>query len=299
MIRADHDLDLIGADAAGLLESLGWQVADASEAFRVGGDMVRTDGVTVARLWHAPARGVLRHPGAHATGRFVAMLIVEGRGVCTIDEDRYLFAPGTLLLHDQAQRVALESQTMIAAVHVSHWWDRLLPAGTIPEAAPASSRPSEHVVALLTAIVNVTLSQRLTESDLGFTAWLAAVDSAVIALLRANLVVDATVREEPLSMFDRAMALIAERYVDPAFTIADLAMELGVSTRWVLQAFADAGESPRSTLQALRIAHAHALLPSLPTPDEVADAAAVSGFRSSRALRRALRAASTPATRAR
>lgn len=289
-MRIDHGLDTQDAAARALLAGLGWVVDEAAVPLRVGGDLLSTDSFALARLWHTPL--LLRPVAKEArpdNGRFTATLIVEGRGVLTIDGAPHSFEPGTLLIYDRQLSESMQADASIAAIHVSHWWTAILRAGQRREDVPVASRPPAQLVGLLIAMVNTTFEQRLDESDLGFAAWLASIDSAVSSLLGSTLRARAALAS-PVTLYERALAVIQERHADPAFTVAELAEHFDVSKPWLHRAFAEQDTSPRRVLMDTRIAHARALLPLLPTPAAIASAAEASGFGTSRALRRALRA---------
>lgn len=287
-MRSYADIDAHGADALVALARVGWTVEEADPTFRAGGDLLTTHGFTLGRIWHTSMRA--RSAPATGTGEdeYVAMLIVEGRGICTIDGNPVTFEPGMLLIYDAAAAAVLETPSMTAAIHVSHFWNAILPAGMRRDDVPAAIRPPERFLALLAAMVNTTFEHRLEQTDLGFPAWLTSINAAVSALLSSTLENTRTVAS-PSTLFDRATALIDERHTQPEFTVADIAAHFGVSTAWLHQAFADRGTTPRRVLQGVRVAHARTLLPQLPTPAEIAAAAIASGFGTGRALRRALR----------
>ncbi|MFB7843753.1 helix-turn-helix domain-containing protein [Microbacterium sp. NPDC056052] len=290
-MRIDYALDTQGAAARAVLASINWTVDDPAAPLRLGGDILVTDSFVLSRLWHTPTRSHRNAPNEQdETGRFVATLIVEGTGVYTIAGEGHAFEPGILLIYDPTLPAAFESAVPVAAIHVSHRWTDILPAGLRREDVPVVSTPPEELAGLFTTMVNATFEQRLDECDLGFAAWLASIDSAVSSLLH-NTLRACYGLAHPTTLYERALHIIDEQHTDPTFTVAGLAGHLGVSKAWLHRAFAERGTSPRHALQDARIAHARTQLPRLPTPQEIAAAAAAeaSGFATSRALRRALR----------
>ncbi|MDR2322470.1 MAG: AraC family transcriptional regulator [Microbacterium sp.] len=285
-MQASFELDVDGGDAVALFSRLGWGLDEVPANLRAGGDLLIADDFSVARIWHTPCRYVWRPLSAEGPHRFRASLIVEGSGVSAAVDGPVPFGPGTLLIHDASTAVEILASTPTAAIHLSHRWSRILPSGAAADEVPPSLQPPEHYAALLTAMVNATFEQQDLEDVLGLDAWLAAIDSAASALLSAVL---PAAQGDVRSLMEKAAALIAERYADPAFTSAQIAEHLGVSTSQVYRAFAAQGTTPRQMLQQARVRHAVALLPPLATPAEAAAVAIAAGFGSARALRKALR----------
>lgn len=286
-MQALFDLDEDGAAAVALFSRVGWELDDVPANLRAGGDLLLADDFSVARIWHTPCRYAVRPIAVEDPSRFRASLIVEGSGVSAADGGSEPFEPGTLLIHDASRGAEILASTPVAAIHVSHRWSRILPPGASPDEVPRHLRPPEHYAAVLTAMVNATFEQRDVEDALGLDAWLAAIDSATSALL--STVVPSRQGDASRTLIEKAAALISERYADPAFTSAQIAVHLGVSTSQLYRAFAAQGTTPRRVLQQTRVRHAVMLLPPLATPAEAAAVAAASGFGTGRALRKALR----------
>lgn len=120
----------------------------------------------------------------------------------------------------------------------------------------------------------------------------------LLAEMTFGLVIEAnetllTPRSMP-SLRDRAHALMLLKRTDPAYGPATIAGELGVSTRHLQRAFAQAGTSPMTVLRGARLQHAQSLLAD---PDDgtrsVAQIARESGFGSTATMRRAFHASGT------
>lgn len=68
-------------------------------------------------------------------------------------------------------------------------------------------------------------------------------------------------RSDGPELFARAAALIRQAYGDPAFTLGDVAVELGVSVRQLQRVFAEVGETTfRDFLEDVRMSRARELL---------------------------------------
>ncbi|VXB75341.1 hypothetical protein MICRO8M_50157 [Microbacterium sp. 8M] len=297
-MRSHFDLDTHDPGAPSVFAELGWVLDEAYAPFRAGGDVLTGSGFVLARMWHTPLRA---HTEASCMTDecFSAMLVVEGNGQRSIGQAQVPFEPGVLMIHDARLETEVDVPVSVAAIHLSRAWNAILPSGVRAEDVPLSFRPPARFQAVLAAIVNTAFQERIGESDLGYTAWLASIDAAMSALLNSALD-DLRVVRSPATLYERAVALIEQQYSDPEFTVADLAESLSVSKPWLHQAFANEGTTPKRVLQRVRVDHALRLLPPLPTPTEIADAAAASGFATARALRRSLRAGEpdTPATTA-
>lgn len=282
-----------GREAAEAGRRLGWRVHQAPPSFEVLGDWLVTDDFNISRLsfGHTSMSSGWKHTSEN---RVRVTYVVEGSGSIQIgNRPPASFGSGSMLLVDTSKPMTLHVDDSMQGIYLGTTWSRLL-GFQANDPSNTTLFPADGVYSRIFAqLVTTTLDVGVDPRDRGFAALRSALEQSVESCVAARtgkaiLLPDSRKRE----LYDAAKLAMQRAFLDPAVTPAMIALQLGVSEKYLQRVFRDAGATPARHLRHLRTAYARMILArhvdGVGLPLTVV--AEMSGFSSVAALRRALSA---------
>ncbi|KQQ08038.1 hypothetical protein [Rathayibacter sp. Leaf296] len=292
--RAHRAVSKIGEEALDWFRDRGLQ--STTPHLRLFTDEYGSAGFRLARIWHSPIDATRRQTVADPPRAL--HLQIEGRSHVTFDgsPQEQIVEPGDALIVPRSGPFALRCASAVARYEVE-FDDLVLPASAaraVEDGAVLRSADSA-----LRGVVIATANAALDASMQTDGAALAAVRLALTDLSRGFLLESLGLHVPGLSAWEAvtyrdALSLIEQGAPDPQFTSTELARRLRLSPRYVQRIFAAAGTSPSLALRAERVALARRHLDSYGARGAFTldDVARLSGFRTGKAMQRALSIAS-------
>lgn len=276
----------VGDTADRWLESHGYLVSPESRAGRLAADVVHSEGLTVARIWHSFSH--LISCAAGTVHDLVLVLVLEGTVQVESSSERFTIEKGEGYLRPSSIEVALETRGSTATIEIllGAGFERRFGLTARWEAAPLSATGA---VRFLTASSNAVFSA-CTAAGPGWQLWLLALEAAAAGtLLEAGASLPMTSPAEA-ALVQHAQRIIREHCTSPQLTVSALAARVSISERRLFEAFAAAGTTPRAEIERTRLAIVRRLSAgSCAGHVDWDELARRSGFRSGRSLRAALR----------
>lgn len=275
-----------GRAAASWLHANGFDVVEDPPTGRVFADVVRSDGLTVARMWHSFSR--LRTRDHDAVDDLAITLVLEGSLGVVAGPAQFTVAKGEGYLRRAGVGVTLETGGSTGTIEIALGEDferRFELCGLWG----ALALPATGSTRFLVASSNAFLSAFPTAGP-GWHLWMLALEAITAGtLLEAGRSAAMTSRAEA-DIVRQARRIIHERCTDQALTVATLASHVSISERRLFEAFAAAGSTPRAEIERARLLVVRRLAAGRSTHLlDWEDVAGRTGFRSSRSLRAALR----------
>lgn len=289
-VSAEKAISLSESAAAGWLAERG-MVLGGGGSGRVVADAYRAPDFAIARLW-LDARQVRRS----TAGRDGISVILVTEGSLTVRSDdggTHHLDRGDATISRRSIVERLTSTSPIALIHISLEKDFLLRYALRDIRGTHVARGRSSPVMVLASLVNATLTS-MNVMELSWAHSKTAVEASTAALIALAGSSDRSARSSGSTVFDEAALLIAEKASDPLFSVSSLAALLRISERRLQEVFAMHGTSPRAAIGRHRLREAKRLLAQYPAVDAalLASIARLSGYRSTRSLRDALRAES-------
>lgn len=289
--RSEKAVALAEAAAADWLAERGLLLGSGSGSGRVVADAYRTPDFAIARLW-LDTREVERSP-SEAGG--VSVTIVTEGSVTALSPDggTHDLDRGDATISRRSIGEVLTSAAPIALLSISLEKDFLVRYALRDIGGTLVARGRDAPVMILATLVNSTLSS-MNVMDLSWEHSRTAVEASTAALLTLARSSDRSATSSGSAVFDDAALIIAEKASDPLFTVSSLAARLRISERRLQEVFAMHGTSPRAAIGHRRLREAKRLLAQYPAVDAalLSEIARLSGYKSTRSLREALRAES-------
>lgn len=286
-VRRESGMSLVREEAAEWLAAKNYCVAVTSSNLRVVGDWVVIDEFSLGRFYHN-APSLIRH----SSGSGVALLIVVDGGVhVTRGAESWDLDKGDALAMPRDCRVELRSVGPYGVVEVElgeRFTGRYaVENGTVPTRISAET----GTLRLLVSASSLTLT---IASSIDCSEWQHLRDVIEAAAGGALRCADygSEVAGPYAALLRRARETIGRRAAEADFSVTALATALAVSPALLHRAFAAIGSTPLTEIRRERVAAARRMLDRRrsPSPVELERVAALSGFRSLRALRTASRA---------
>lgn len=245
----------------------------------------------MARIWHTAA-SLRRAPGGE--GSVLVLIGLEGRAQLRERGRSHELTSRRMLIADTASAgLELETDAPSARIQLVLPRRRLAAVQLFPTRGVHSIAVDERYRRVLVSLITSALEAGADSRDPGFCHLVSAIESTVTAAVvqsSSHTERSASTRSMTGSrdfLRARAHRVIEEHYHDAEFSMADLSRILAISPAHLHRVFKDAPTTPYQLLQRRRLAHARDLMT---TPvSSAADVAERSGFRSLRAMRRAMR----------
>ncbi|MBF4549406.1 helix-turn-helix domain-containing protein [Pseudoclavibacter sp. VKM Ac-2888] len=290
---ADHvvvrSIQAKGAEAMELTRQWGWDaLPEARQEFTLLGDIIKSGELAVARYWHTQSAFTYRMPEGFEPERSqIFLACLEGEMTVTIAGHEEQLKPGRVLIVNPEDLVGKRCDEAVATLLI--FFPRL--ARTSANLVSDAASPSRYLPILIST-VNAMLNSKIHPSAPTFVRIERALRELIVAISSETDLLEVTSPEPACRrLHSDAIRVIEETARDATTTIATIAQTLGVSRSQLNRAFAEAGDTPSANLRRARVRLA---LQCLAQGESRADAAARSGFGSTRRLRRALLASGGP-----
>lgn len=276
-----ENLALERASAHDRLAEVGWQ-AEPDGVLRVYGDVVSTKTSTFARYWHSQGEFRLLTPGAQRST--AATFVVEGSGTLYVGDRSMSFEAGDLVLSfaEQQFRYIATDPVAFMSMRAPSLDTSVATAGVfLTTVVPYSETFGKVFIEHLNAVLGSTV----TPDDPGFRSVARSLDLTLDAAIISSLPRSAS----PANILLHANEVILENSSNPGFSVAELAVSINVSTRWLQEQYRRVGTSPKEKITAARLAAVESRLTHLdqPTQADLQQVVNESGFSSMRAYYRA------------
>lgn len=280
-----------GRDASNWLLAGGWEVGELHRPLTVFGDDHVVGNAFLRRVWHTPRHLSRRH--SEWDGHLYVVLQVSGTLLLELRGGKRAFlSEGSFYVgpRDSIDGIRARNPSARIEVQLPVEYALVTDVGAPAFVVRHKMNQSMQWIALCSVVNSVLNSTSRACADSSEPLM-----QGVVELVRALTIECAGVHvrntaqdevREPL--YIRAHGLLGRRARTEGYSVADLAAELGVTPRHLSRVFREHGTTPARALRLLRLDMARRLedaSPSLPS----SEVARLSGFPSSRAMRRALR----------
>lgn len=269
------------------IQRMGWSViAMGARPWRHSVELTEAITWTAARVWTMP--GSLRSvPLDNGTTRII--IGVDERAEMTVDGEPLTLRPRDLILIDGASEVTVDNTRPWARYELL-LRSPVLRHGTGSGQVGKTQRLGEDESAVLAALLNEVSTRSGLAARAGAELLAHAIAEVVMFSLHNALDLPPALSPSESRLFQEALRLIQENYLDPRFSVGDLAARMSVSRNHIHRIFARTGRTPRTEIEARRVRAARSALERSPArgKDTLQQIALASGFPSSRRLREAL-----------
>lgn len=252
---------------------------------------VRDGTMRLTRVWHSSVTAEVRIPVGDSS---LVFLQIEGTSVIEVAEwaEPSELKPGGFAIFPAGTAFLMRSESEIAR-YETEFDLRELPL-TLRESVASGVVENEPMIGyrqLVLGSANSALNFGLTSAEAGFSYFLRGFTSFLTALVVQSL--DDRRSAQPrraAELYESAIRVIEREFKDPLFSVADLAVAVGVSPRYLRRIFEHAGTSPKSALREARLRAANHYIDarSNGSPISRETVANLSGFSDARSLRRAI-----------
>lgn len=278
---------LAGAAASARLAALGW-VASSGDRIQLSLEWIEADTFSISRIRHTAA-SLHRAPGGDDS--VMVLIGLEGHAQIRGHGRTHELTSRQMVIADTSTLV-LETDAPSTRIQLILPRERLAAVQLFLDRGVHSVNLDERYRRVLASLIMSVLDVGTAAREPGFGHLASAIESAVAAAIVQSLsCTDRTYSRRASTrshafLRARAHRVIEERYHDAEFSIADLARNLAISPAHLHRVFRGSPTTPYQLLQQRRLKHARDLM--IAPVASVAEVAERSGFRSLRALRRAM-----------
>lgn len=261
----------------------GWD-AESKALFQLSAERLVDRTFSVARIWHTAAR--LHRSGVSDSDSVLILIGVDGEGTVTAEGRDWDLGPRQIAIVDTGTPVQVSWSGTSARLEVSTERNRLGAVQMLLRRRVEVVTVEDSYWRTLASLIVTVLNTNIDSVDAGFVSLKAAIEHTITAAVVQSPLSAHPAGRSHTTLLNRAQRIVEERFADPEFSAGELARSLSISSAHLHRVFGSASVTPYQFIQQRRVSRASDLLRGdYPSESSVATQ---SGFRSSRAMRRAL-----------